>query len=171
MYYNRFRYYDPSTGNYISQDPIGLAGGMGLYLYVHDPNSWVDVFGLKKIFATFSMGGHTFTGINPTDRVPRVEGVNNVEGLRAINKSTFDMHAEIEAMTKAKSAGFTGGTGVLVVRGENICPYCKGDVKTMARDLELKKLVIVDADGKVHSFEGSELNIVKKGGKGFSCKT
>lgn len=26
LYYNRFRYYDPSTGNYISQDPIGLAG-------------------------------------------------------------------------------------------------------------------------------------------------
>ncbi|MFC2328837.1 RHS repeat-associated core domain-containing protein [Prevotella nigrescens] len=26
LYYNRFRYYDPSTGNYIGQDPIGLAG-------------------------------------------------------------------------------------------------------------------------------------------------
>ena len=27
LYYNRFRYYDPSSDNYISQDPIGLAGG------------------------------------------------------------------------------------------------------------------------------------------------
>jgi RHS repeat-associated protein len=26
--YNRFRYYDASTGLYVSQDPIGLAGGM-----------------------------------------------------------------------------------------------------------------------------------------------
>ena len=26
LYYNRLRYYDPSTGAYISQDPIGLAG-------------------------------------------------------------------------------------------------------------------------------------------------
>ena len=25
LYYNRFRYYDPKTGNYISQDPIDLA--------------------------------------------------------------------------------------------------------------------------------------------------
>ena len=25
LYYNRFRYYDPNTGSYISQDPIGLA--------------------------------------------------------------------------------------------------------------------------------------------------
>ena len=25
LYYNRFRYYDPNVGSYISQDPIGLA--------------------------------------------------------------------------------------------------------------------------------------------------
>lgn len=46
LYYNRFRYYDPSTGIYLSQDPIGLHGGMQLYSYVHDTNGWVDVFGL-----------------------------------------------------------------------------------------------------------------------------
>ena len=49
LYYNRFRYYDPSTGAYISQDPIGLAGGNPtLYGYVCDPNSWVDTFGLSE---------------------------------------------------------------------------------------------------------------------------
>ncbi len=46
--YNRFRYYSPDTGTYISQDPIGLAGNMpNLYSYVLDSNSWVDVFGLS----------------------------------------------------------------------------------------------------------------------------
>ena len=45
--YNRFRYYDPEQGNYISQDPIGLAGGNPtLYAYVGDPSGWLDVFGL-----------------------------------------------------------------------------------------------------------------------------
>ena len=45
--YNRFRYYSPETGAYISQDPIGLAGGNPtLYGYVKDSNWWVDVFGL-----------------------------------------------------------------------------------------------------------------------------
>ena len=29
--YNRFRYYSPDTGTYISQDPIGLVGGMAFY--------------------------------------------------------------------------------------------------------------------------------------------
>jgi RHS repeat-associated protein len=54
LYYNRFRYYDPTIGSYISQDPIGLAGGNPtIYGYVHDPNNWIDVLGLdckqKKI--------------------------------------------------------------------------------------------------------------------------
>ncbi|WP_455073716.1 RHS repeat-associated core domain-containing protein [Prevotella jejuni] len=47
LYYNRFRYYDPKIGNYISQDPIGLAGNNPtLYAFVTDPNLWKDMFGL-----------------------------------------------------------------------------------------------------------------------------
>ncbi len=46
LYYNRFRYYSPDSGVYISQDPIGLIGGIALYSYVHDVNSWIDIFGL-----------------------------------------------------------------------------------------------------------------------------
>ncbi|WP_276529311.1 RHS repeat-associated core domain-containing protein [Capnocytophaga canis] len=46
--YNRFRYYDPNTGNYISQDPIGLAGNNStLYGYVTDTNTWIDIFGKR----------------------------------------------------------------------------------------------------------------------------
>ena len=48
LYYNRFRYYDPKIGNYISQDPIRLAGNNPtLYGYVGDLNNWADVFGLR----------------------------------------------------------------------------------------------------------------------------
>lgn len=47
--YNRFRYYSPDEGMYISQDPIGLASGeLNFYAYVHDPSNWLDVFGLEK---------------------------------------------------------------------------------------------------------------------------
>ena len=48
LYYNRFRYYDPETGRYLSEDPIGLAGGVGLYAYVHDPAGWLDAWGLTE---------------------------------------------------------------------------------------------------------------------------
>ena len=48
--FNRFRYYSPETGAYISQDPIRLAAGLSnLYAYVHDVNAWVDPWGLELI--------------------------------------------------------------------------------------------------------------------------
>jgi len=46
LHYNRFRYYDPTLGEYISPDPIRLAGGLHLQGYVHDPTSWSDPMGL-----------------------------------------------------------------------------------------------------------------------------
>jgi RHS repeat-associated protein len=47
LYYNRFRYYDAETGTYVSQDPIGLAGGFAFYAYVVDPLAWTDAAGLN----------------------------------------------------------------------------------------------------------------------------
>ncbi|MBD1226985.1 RHS repeat-associated core domain-containing protein [Xenorhabdus griffiniae] len=46
LYYNRFRYYSPETGQYISSDPIGLAGGFNPYGYVNNPVGSVDPLGL-----------------------------------------------------------------------------------------------------------------------------
>ena len=46
--YNRFRYYDPSSGTYLTSDPIGLLGGETPYAYVHNPMGWVDPFGLAS---------------------------------------------------------------------------------------------------------------------------
>jgi RHS repeat-associated protein len=47
LYYNRFRYYNPESGLYLSQDPIGLDGeNPNFYGYVFDSNSEVDIFGL-----------------------------------------------------------------------------------------------------------------------------
>ena len=44
--YNRFRYYYPETGRYISEDPIKLLGGFNVFAYVSDTNWWLDVLGL-----------------------------------------------------------------------------------------------------------------------------
>ena len=51
--YNRFRYYSPQMGMYVSQDPIGLGGRiLDLYGYVDDTNTWVDIFGLAKSYTS-----------------------------------------------------------------------------------------------------------------------
>ncbi|TWP31700.1 hypothetical protein ETU08_00495, partial [Apibacter muscae] len=48
--YNRFRYYNPETGQYISKDPIGLLGNNpNMYAYTYDSNTMIDLFGLDLI--------------------------------------------------------------------------------------------------------------------------
>ncbi len=50
LYYYRARYYDPSAGRFISEDPLSLGGeDTNFYRYVdNDPANWFDPFGLKK---------------------------------------------------------------------------------------------------------------------------
>jgi uncharacterized protein RhaS with RHS repeats len=49
LYYYRARFYSPTTGRFISEDPIGLAGGVNLYRYARanpatltDPTGRID---------------------------------------------------------------------------------------------------------------------------------
>lgn len=46
LHYNRYRYYNPLAGRYISQDPISIRGGLNTYSYVFDPLAWIDPLGL-----------------------------------------------------------------------------------------------------------------------------
>jgi RHS repeat-associated protein len=47
FHYNRFRYYDPRSGSFISPDPIGFGGGPNLFLYAPNPVTYADPLGLK----------------------------------------------------------------------------------------------------------------------------
>lgn len=49
LHYNRHRYYDPAVGRYVSQDPIGYAGGLNFYTYGPNPTGWVDPMGLTGV--------------------------------------------------------------------------------------------------------------------------
>jgi RHS repeat-associated protein len=45
--YNRYRYFDPQICSFISQDPIGFAGGENVYAYAPNVWGWVDPLGLR----------------------------------------------------------------------------------------------------------------------------
>ncbi|WP_437620333.1 RHS repeat-associated core domain-containing protein [Sorangium sp. So ce1151] len=51
--YNRFRYYDPEAGRYISADPIGLQGGLRAFAYAdNQPLGVIDPDGLASVITT-----------------------------------------------------------------------------------------------------------------------
>ena len=60
LYYYRARWYDPEARRFISEDPIGLNGGINLYAYVNNnPLRYVDPSGLWFGYddLVFAVGG------------------------------------------------------------------------------------------------------------------
>jgi RHS repeat-associated protein len=47
LHYNRFRYYDPVAGRFVSKDPIGLIGGTNFLFYAPNPVDFIDPLGLQ----------------------------------------------------------------------------------------------------------------------------
>ena len=46
LHYNFFRYYEPDSGRFVSQDPIGLWGGSNSYQFAPNTLKWTDTWGL-----------------------------------------------------------------------------------------------------------------------------
>lgn len=76
-----YRGYEPNLGRWLSQDPIGLRGGLNLYGYVNnDPANFVDPWGLQA--GGGGSGGGGFTD----DFCP-----NDWDGCKRGCKGTCDM--------------------------------------------------------------------------------
>ncbi|MFK2257927.1 DUF6531 domain-containing protein [Bacteroides fragilis] len=102
--YNRFRYYSPKMGMYVSQDPIGLAGGiLNLYGYVDDTLSFIDILGLikfrrnmseREVQSTLENGG-LVRGINGSRGAKWISTMDNsyrdVNGLEVV----LDMNDDV----------------------------------------------------------------------------
>jgi len=52
LHYNYFRYFNPQTGRYITPDPIGLEGGINLFVYTNNPVNYIDPFGLHEMYTS-----------------------------------------------------------------------------------------------------------------------
>jgi len=69
-------------------------------------------------------------------------------------------------MFQAYLDGVRGGEGTLVIRDMKACPYCRGDIKVLARAMKLDALTVHDGDGKVIAFSTPDDFLpVRQGGK------
>ncbi|WLI29421.1 DUF6531 domain-containing protein [Pseudomonas rhodesiae] len=119
LHHNIFRFYDPDIGRFTTPDPIGLAGGLNLYLYSTNPLTWIDPYGLNpedlirykpKASVTPKAGGRG-TAINRAwgeerDLVLRGGGSRNwTDEERELIKNT---KSNARLNSKMSKAGYTG---------------------------------------------------------------
>jgi RHS repeat-associated protein len=112
LYYNRFRYYDPGIGGYVSQDPIGLRGGIQQFHFTHDSNAWSDIFGLATCHGTTNKGGlQHFSG---TDK-PLTQGAtpnsvySHVKDGKVVQNAIYDGDGKVIGHVDFKNHGIESG--------------------------------------------------------------
>ncbi|WP_197044106.1 RHS repeat-associated core domain-containing protein, partial [Pseudomonas viridiflava] len=129
LHYNTFRYYDPEVARFITQDPIGLRGGINIYQYALNPIAYIDPLGLA-----FSSGKGTHNAI-----ATLYDGNGNVKATGAwqsgnmtpdeaalgFPKSTLATHTEARITRELHPIAVPGDR--LVIEGEYPpCNSCKG---------------------------------------------
>jgi RHS repeat-associated protein len=111
LYYNRFRYYDPEAGRYISQDPVGLRGGLALYSFVLNPNVYIDPLGLTGDEGIHRVGGNAIENLRlkPAEAALSPPGISVLKG-GSPQDAARQMREAFPKATKLHEASKTVGT-------------------------------------------------------------
>ncbi|WP_245749905.1 RHS repeat-associated core domain-containing protein [Marinobacter zhejiangensis] len=128
LHYNRHRYYNPTTGRFLTPDPIGLAGGLNNYQYVPNPTGWVDPLGLKVVSKDKPDRNEFVDGSQP--EVPKPEGripwITPDSLPEAEERSLLSTLSHIDAGTKP-SGKLARKWGVTFKNWEGNLPGAKGN--------------------------------------------
>ncbi|MDR3764529.1 MAG: RHS repeat-associated core domain-containing protein, partial [Acidobacteriota bacterium] len=82
LYYYRARYYDPTIGRFLSEDPLRIKGGINFYTYVkNNPIKYVDPSGLAN--CVYSISAHTLIcQPNADPGQPAINGPNGAGSVQ-----------------------------------------------------------------------------------------
>jgi RHS repeat-associated protein len=136
--YRRNRYYDPASGRFTQEDPIGVAGGVNLYGYAGgDPINNSDPFGLCPAALTGRPCGQPLAVRN------------------AIRESTTN--ARIGEFGQVRNGGTTNhqGNDILALRGQSVKAVDIGTVSAIGHSDSYGYYVELahrNADGKIVSY-------------------
>ncbi len=136
LFYNRYRYYDPELGRFITPDPIGIQGGLNLYAYAPNPVGWIDPMGWKH-YARQDDGTLLASGWSTTS--PERKGAKDCpEGLQTQAKSHTEQQwaqgliDEMKGKTEAQQAALRKDRELT---GDwPPCPNCHGAMMRAAQE-------------------------------------
>ena len=140
LYYYRARYYDPQTGRFISEDPIGFAGASAnLYEYVNgNPINFTDPSGLDPIQFLKDLFFDP-KGIGQNSSFSRRSATLSPEEILEITPEELEKQQALEKQCDAAAeAGFgTAGTAAGGLNpAEAITGLVVGETATAAADPE-----------------------------------
>ncbi|EBH8110640.1 RHS repeat protein, partial [Salmonella enterica subsp. enterica serovar Typhimurium str. UK-1] len=125
LHYNLFRYYAPECGRFVSQDPIGLRGGLNLYQYAPNPLSWVDPWGLAPSPSAElgkAMGG-TPTGYAAHHLLPTHIAANSSLIQEAVNRGIYNPNGATNGAFLPRTAAESLSTGKPLHSGNHLASY------------------------------------------------
>jgi RHS repeat-associated protein len=114
LFYNHWRYFDPSTGRFTQADPLGLAAGdMGLYNYVgSNPLMYIDPNGLWAIGDPLPQAVVDFgAGLGDVLTFGITGAIRDQFDIGGVNKCSNAYTAgEVAGIAASIATGFTAGT-------------------------------------------------------------
>ena len=115
LYYNRFRYYDGGSGQYLCADPTGLCGGINPYSYVQNPLKYIDPLGLAGCNAQFKSRNEAFRAAKRDAGVPTSQQPSKVELVLLTDRNGRSILGADHLPIKTREYTFTQPNGESIV--------------------------------------------------------
>ncbi len=156
LHYNLFRYYAPECGRFVSQDPIGLNGGINLYQYAANPLSWIDPWGLVHLNTNGAAGDFGVYKIEINGELYKY-GKTDMNRVTKSSGLPTRLHQQVTKLEKTYGKGNGKGNvkGIVLESGHETTASAKA-VETAKLDAHYEKT------GQVP--EGSQKSYKPKGG-------
>ncbi|WP_245228264.1 RHS repeat-associated core domain-containing protein, partial [Xanthomonas bromi] len=139
MHYNRFRYYDATLGNFVSQDPLALRVGENVYEFAPNSLNWIDPLGLNKISAVLTTSSGevidlpTFKSSPGAKKIPgRTEDAEQ-KLLRHIEENYGEKLAGSSLEIKSEPSFIRVNGKTIPIQGVNPCDDCGVAMQSFAK--------------------------------------